>query len=65
MKVKRTKLDVRPVLVYRDDKLCWRVREVYLEKTSPPWYQFRQGSTYDTTYGESPYFEILEENTNG
>ena len=65
MKVKRTRLDSRPVLVYRDGKLCWRVREAYLEKTSPPWYKFWQGSTYDTAYGESRYFDILEENTNG
>ena len=65
MKVKRTRLDSRPVLVYRDGKLCWRVREAYLEKTSPPWYKFWESSTYDTTYGESRYFDILEENTNG
>lgn len=65
MSVKRTRLDSRPVLIYRDGKLCWRVRETYLEKTSPPWYKFWQDSTYETTYGESRYFEILEENTNG
>lgn len=63
MNVTKTRLDSRPVLVYRDGKLCWRVRESYLEKTSPPWHKFWQGSTYETTYGESRYFDILEDNS--
>lgn len=53
------------VLVYRNGKLCWRIRNVYEETIRKPWYKGGAIIGTNITYGESRYIEILEENTNG
>ena len=41
------------VLVWRDGKLCWRIRDVYNEYTRKPWYKGGGITGFEITYGKS------------
>ena len=49
------------VLVWRNGKLCWRIRPVYYEPIKKPWYKFWQISDVEVTYGDSKYIEVPED----
>ncbi len=49
------------VLVWRNGKLCWRIRQVYYEPIKKPWYKFWQISDVEITYGEPKYIEVPED----
>ena len=49
-------------LVWRDGKLCWRIRQTYVEYTRKPWYKGGGITGFDITYGEPRYVEIEEDN---
>ncbi len=49
-------------LVWRNGKLCWRIRPVYHEYTRKPWYKGGGIIDFEITYGDPRYIEILEDN---
>ncbi len=52
-------------LVWRDGKLCWRIRQIHHEYIRKPWYKGGGLVDINVTYGEPRYIEIEEDNTNG
>jgi hypothetical protein len=47
-------------LVWRNGKLCWRLRQVYHEPIRKPWYKFWKLADIEITYGEPKYIEVPE-----
>ncbi len=50
------------VLVWRNGKLCWRIRDVYNEYTRKPWYKGGGIIGFEITYGKPHYIEVPEDN---
>lgn len=50
------------VLVWHNGKLCWRIRQTYVEYTRKPWYKGGGITGFEITYGEPRYIEVPEDN---